>query len=63
MAAVSVKRSIVDPSEILLSCNIIGQLKTNIETNLRFQMVFCFVIVSTLEFLLLCVTWHLHSGL
>ena len=42
---------------------ILEQLKTNIETNFHSQMVFRFVIVSTLEFLLFCLTWHLHGGL
>ena len=44
---------------------ILEQLKTNIETNVHVEMFFffSFVIGGTLEFLLLCVTWHLHGGL
>ena len=42
---------------------ILEQLKTNIETNFQVEFFFPFVIVSTLEFLLFCVTWHLQGGL
>ena len=53
---------IKNSSQRIVDPEVLEQLKTNIETNFHFQMVFRFLIVSTLRFLLFCLTWHLHVG-